>query len=192
MKTRPTRARRAMPAAKEQMMPMTAITKADASKFTFTQYRKIGTTSLSNEVLPPGTKVQTLEGEYTCAEPSRLAIDAAGNVYPVAESVFRKSYEAVADAFRAKIRQIEPPEGTIESLRTSARMLDEYSKDAYPANSSGQVDFIRAIMEAAADEIRAFIASAAQSDAAPIPGEGEAGATPPKTPREITERIVSP
>jgi hypothetical protein len=69
------------------------ITKDDAAKFTFADYRKVGTTKLSDEVLPVGTKVQTLEGEYTCAESSRLAIDASGNVYPVAESIFRKSYE---------------------------------------------------------------------------------------------------
>ncbi len=69
------------------------ITKADASRFTFDEYRKVGTTKLSREVLAAGEKVATLEGEYTCAEDSRLAIDAAGNVYPVAESIFRKSYE---------------------------------------------------------------------------------------------------
>jgi hypothetical protein len=72
------------------------ITKDDAAKFTFAEYRKVGTTRLSNEVLPVGAMVCTLEGEYTCAEPSRLAIDAAGNVYPVAESIFLKSYEAAA------------------------------------------------------------------------------------------------
>ena len=69
------------------------ITKRDISAFTFAEYRKVGTTKLSNETLPAGTKVETLEGDYTCAEPSRLAIDAAGNVYPVAESIFSKSYE---------------------------------------------------------------------------------------------------
>ncbi len=69
------------------------ITKADAANYTFAEYRKVGTTKLSDEVLPAGTQVQTLEGAYTCAEPSRLAIDAAGNVYPVAESIMRKSYE---------------------------------------------------------------------------------------------------
>ena len=69
------------------------ITKDDVSRFTFAEYRKIGTTKLSDEVLPTGTEVQTLEGVYTCAEPSRLAIDAAGNVYPVAESIKQKSYE---------------------------------------------------------------------------------------------------
>jgi hypothetical protein len=69
------------------------ITKADTNKFTFDNYRKVALTPLSREVLPIGTKVETLEGEYTCAEPSRLAIDAAGNVYPVAESIFRKSYQ---------------------------------------------------------------------------------------------------
>lgn len=71
------------------------ITKADAEKFTFEEYRKVGVTRLSNETLPVGTVVDTLEGLYTCAEPSRLAIDAAGNVYPVAESIFLKSYEPV-------------------------------------------------------------------------------------------------
>lgn len=71
----------------------TPITKDDASKFTFAEYRKVGTTKLSNEILGVGTKVKTLEGEYVCAEPSRLAIDASGNVYPVAETVRLKSYE---------------------------------------------------------------------------------------------------
>lgn len=71
------------------------VTKDDAARYTFAEYRKVGTTNLSNELLPVGTRVETLEGEYICAEPSRLAIDAAGNVYPVAESIFRQSYEAV-------------------------------------------------------------------------------------------------
>lgn len=69
------------------------ITKDDASRFTFSEYRKVGTTKMSDQTLPTGTKVQTPEGEYTCAEPSRLAIDAAGNVYPVAESIKNASYE---------------------------------------------------------------------------------------------------
>ena len=69
------------------------ITKADADKYTFAEYRKVGTTKLSNEVLPAGAVVGTLEGYYTCAEPSRLGIDVSGNVYPVAESVRLKSYE---------------------------------------------------------------------------------------------------
>jgi len=72
---------------------MNKITKSDVARFTFAEYRKVGTTKLSNEVLALGTEVETLEGNYTCAEPSRLAIDAAGNVYPVAESIFQKSYE---------------------------------------------------------------------------------------------------
>ena len=74
---------------------MKTITKDDARNFSFSDYRKVGTTKLSNEILPVGTKVETLEGEYTCIEPSRLAIDAAGNVYPVAESIRLKSYELV-------------------------------------------------------------------------------------------------
>lgn len=69
------------------------ITKDDVSRFTFREYRKVGTTKLSDEVLPTGTVVQTSEGDYTCSEPSRLAIDAMGNVYPVTEAVKAKSYE---------------------------------------------------------------------------------------------------
>jgi hypothetical protein len=69
------------------------ITREDISDFNFDEYRKLGTTKLSRETLPIGTKVLTLEGEYVCTEPSRLAIDVAGNVYPVAESVFFVCYE---------------------------------------------------------------------------------------------------
>ncbi len=68
------------------------ITNEDAKQFTFDEYEKVGTTKLSREVLSVGQMVKTLEGAYTCAEPSRLAIDASGNVYPVACSVFEKSY----------------------------------------------------------------------------------------------------
>lgn len=71
------------------------ITKNDIAKFNFSEYRKVGTTKLSDETLPVGTEVETLEGKYTCTEPSRLAIDAAGNVYPVAESIFNRVYEKV-------------------------------------------------------------------------------------------------
>jgi hypothetical protein len=71
------------------------LTKDDIGKFTFVEYRKIGSTKMSVEILPVGTKVLTLEGEYTCGEPSRLAIDANGNVYPIAESVRQKSYVGV-------------------------------------------------------------------------------------------------
>jgi hypothetical protein len=72
---------------------MSDITKNDVDSFTFREYRKVGTTKLSDELLEPGTTVETLEGDYTCAEHSRLAIDVAGNVYPVAESIVQKSYE---------------------------------------------------------------------------------------------------
>lgn len=80
------------------------INKGDAGRFTFREYEKIGTTKLSDEMLDPGTVVGTLEGEYTCAEPSRLAIDVNGNVYPVAESARLKSY------------RLPPPPGQLERL----------------------------------------------------------------------------
>lgn len=69
------------------------ITKHDIDQYSFSEYRKLGTTKLSDETLPKGTEVETLEGVYTCAEPSRLAIDSDGNVYPVAESIFNQVYE---------------------------------------------------------------------------------------------------
>lgn len=68
------------------------IRREDAKRFHFKDYEKIGTTPISDETLPIGTNVQTLEGSYTCTEPSRLAIDVKGNVYPIAESVLEKSY----------------------------------------------------------------------------------------------------
>lgn len=71
------------------------ITKEHIGQFSYSEYRKVGTTKISDQTLQAGIEVQTLEGAYTCAEPSRLAIDAAGNVYPIAESILRKSYEQV-------------------------------------------------------------------------------------------------
>lgn len=68
--------------------------------------------------------------------------------------------EATATKFRAETRDGEHgPEGTKESLLRTANMLDTWSKDLYPANALGQVDFARALMESSADEIRAFLAS---------------------------------
>ena len=76
---------------------MPIITNDDGRQFTFDEYEKVGTTKLSREVLSVGQIVKTLEGEYTCAEPSRLAIDANGNVYPIANSIFEKSYRSATD-----------------------------------------------------------------------------------------------
>jgi hypothetical protein len=71
------------------------ITKADIDKFHFREYRKIGTTKISDETLPIGTKIETSEGIFTLSAPSALAIDADGNVYPITESVIQKSFELV-------------------------------------------------------------------------------------------------
>lgn len=69
------------------------ITKHDIGQFTFSKYVKVGTTEISNQTVLAGTQVETLEGAYTCAEPSRIALDVAGNVYPIAESVFQRCYQ---------------------------------------------------------------------------------------------------
>lgn len=68
------------------------ITKDNLENFTFQKYRKTNLTSISDQTLLPGTKVQTLEGEWVCNEPSRLALDNEGNVYPIAESIFKTTY----------------------------------------------------------------------------------------------------
>jgi hypothetical protein len=50
------------------------------------------------------------------------------------------------------------PDGTRESLATCAHMLEEYGPECLPANENGQVDFVRAMLDATAASIRAFLA----------------------------------
>lgn len=69
------------------------ICRDDVHEFTFRDYRKIVDTRISDEVLPAGTQVQSLECVHKCSVPSRLAMDIAGNVYLVEESMFASSYE---------------------------------------------------------------------------------------------------
>lgn len=64
----------------------------DKDLFTYDEYAKRGVTQISRERLSPGSVVRTLEGPYVTSEISRLAIDSSGNIYPIAESVFYKSY----------------------------------------------------------------------------------------------------
>lgn len=52
------------------------------------------------------------------------------------------------------------PDGTRESLATCAHMLEEYGPECLPANASGHVDFVRAMTDATAASIRAFLAAA--------------------------------
>jgi hypothetical protein len=73
-------------------LPDELIVRGDVACFTFREYRKIVRTRISDEVLPAGTRVQTLEGESVCTQPSRLAVDVAGNIYLVEESMFVRSY----------------------------------------------------------------------------------------------------
>lgn len=49
-------------------------------------------------------------------------------------------------------------DGTLESLALVATMLETYGIAELPANEAGQVDFMRAIMDGAVIEIRAFLA----------------------------------
>lgn len=55
-------------------------------------------------------------------------------------------------------------EGTRESLATVATMLEQYGLAELPASEAGQIDFMRAIMESAVAEIRAFLSNGATHD----------------------------
>lgn len=74
------------------------------------------------------------------------------------------AHEAKARAFREAARRSADgaPEGTRESVERTARMLDTYAPELYPANELGQVDFARAMMESAADEMRAYAGNVAR------------------------------
>lgn len=76
-----------------------------------------------------------------------------------AEQMLRYVLAGEAD-YRAYAEQVDGKEadGTRESLATVANMLEQYGLAELPANEAGQVDFMRAIMESAVAEIRAFLA----------------------------------
>jgi len=74
-----------------------------------------------------------------------------------AEQMFRYVLAGEAD-YRTFCEQTDrEADGTIESLTTVANMLEQYGIAELPANEVGQVDFMRALMESAVAEIRAFI-----------------------------------
>ena len=49
-------------------------------------------------------------------------------------------------------------DGTLDSLSQTADMIETWGLAELPANEAGQVDFMRAIMDSAVAEIRAFVA----------------------------------
>lgn len=67
--------------------------------------------------------------------------------------------EQLAAKLRAEIRASEEgkPKGTLDSLKGTAKILNYYAVECFPANDKGQVHFVRAIMEVAADEITEFL-----------------------------------
>lgn len=124
-------------------MSQSVITRHDIEHFTFREYRKHGTTKLSNETLEVGQRVQTLEGEYACGELSRLAIDAKGNVYPVAESVFAVSYEPAGADPAAEIARLRAEVERLE--REVAERADEAESDHRGIlRLGGEIDCLKA------------------------------------------------
>ncbi len=81
-----------------------------------------------------------------CAK-DRPAALAATQVLPANEKAAKEFRQSLAGDI----------EGTRESVERSAKMLETYAPDLYPANELGQVDFSRAMMESAADEVMAFL-----------------------------------
>jgi hypothetical protein len=61
----------------------------------FGRYRKTALATISDFTVPPGTTFETPEGLKAEDEECRIAFDAQGGVYPIRESVFRETYEAV-------------------------------------------------------------------------------------------------
>jgi hypothetical protein len=75
--------------------------------------------------------------------------------------------EAKAAKLRAEVLAVDgKPEGTVEALVRCATMLNTHAPDCFPANEHGQIHFARAMMESVADEITAFVESAAVVDVA--------------------------
>lgn len=93
---------------------------------------------------------------------ARQAIDGLPDAIAQGEENYR--------AYRLALRETEKPDGTLESLATVATMLEEFGVKELPANEQGQVDFMRAIMESAVDEIRGFLAN--QAALSPPASEG--------------------
>ena len=112
--------------------------------------------------------------EVVRAELASLGIDTGAAVQKVLAAVRKHaaaagradpnhSNETTAAKFRAELNAGEHgTEGTRESLERCAKMLDTYAPDLFPANEKGQIHFARAMMEGAADEMRAYAANVAR------------------------------
>ena len=98
----------------------------------------------------------------SCASDPAYAYPRSGtNLLTVAQAEQMLRYVLAGEAdYRAYAEQVHGKEadGTRESLATVANMLEQYGLAELPANEAGQVDFMRAIMESAVAEIRAYLA----------------------------------
>lgn len=69
----------------------------------------------------------------------------------------KPSGEAIYLAYCAAQRKDDPPEGTVDSLRTVVNMIREYAIPELPATENGQVPFLRAVLDSAVAEIEQSI-----------------------------------
>lgn len=74
------------------------VTKENARELgEFGQFKKIQNTTISLFTMPSGTAYETPEGLKAEDEETRIAFDIQGRVYPIRESVFQKTYEAIEE-----------------------------------------------------------------------------------------------
>lgn len=127
---------------------MSTITRENAGEGgSFSQYRKVATTRISDFTVPPGVTYQTPEGLHAEDEHTRIAFDVQGGVYPIRESVFQASYARATPAptmrqrgtLGNKMPPAPPPDGpngypkaepTVdEGLREAAEgLIDDYDQ----------------------------------------------------------------
>ncbi len=137
----------------------------------------------------PSLEACVLEMQVRADEGVTSSVDIVRRHWPTAPAVEPpkcEEHEAKAAQFRAEIRDGDgKPEGTIESLLRCVKMLNTYAADSFPANEHGQVHFVRAIMESAADEIAAFVAAKPAVE----PSEATALADDVKTAMTVLETL---
>jgi len=113
---------------------------------TFSQHRKVATTRISDFTVPPGVPYETPEGLRAEDEPTRVAFDVQGGIYPIRESVFRESYQPDAaraaqpsrEALRASLHE------AILDLRTGN---DEHGVTVNRGNAIRAIDAVLAAIE---------------------------------------------
>lgn len=93
-------------------------------------------------------------------EQERQEFDKAAEIEAQTPITVGATNEELALKFRQQLLAGDgKPEGTRESLKRCATILNTYAPELFPANEQGQVHFARAMMESVADEIIAYLST---------------------------------